>query len=1053
MTEQAQTLYRKWRSQTFSDLVGQEAVIQTLRQAVAQQRLTHAYLFCGPRGTGKTSTARLLAKMVNCTNPHDGEPCNECLSCIEITEGRSTDVFEIDAASNRGIDEIRDLRERVRIMSATGNTRLYIVDECFRYEEKVTLADGSRVPIGKLVESEWQGEVLSYNEKTGEIEPKPITRHMKKLAMAPTVRITFDNNRSIVCTINHKFYTPQGQVCAGHLETGQFVYTNRERITTNQRGVILGAAIGDGHISLTGSKMRGRLHLRHSVAQKEYLEYKVGLLGELVRSQAHYDPGIGSYSKTGTFAVTTLSRPEIAEIHRMLYPNGYKGITKEVLDQIDLLGLALWYMDDGSLIAARNEYTRADGTKGSSPNSHSTFSTHCFTVEEVESIRTWFVEKWQIEAWVNKTSRGPVLWLTLPGTRRLHQLIAPYVPPCMEYKLLPEFRGQFQAPKKDAGTASGLAVSVVRAIEQVPAPDYVYNIEVADNHNYFVRDMLVANCHMLTTEAFNALLKTLEEPPPHVIFILATTEAHKVPATVVSRCQHFEFRRIALRDIISRLAFVCEQEGMRVEPAALEALARAAAGGMRDALSLLDQARAFGGDSVTTAGVHAMLGMADPALVREIVTFVQAGDTARGLHRLNDFAQSGVDLRQLASQIAEIWRQLMLARAGADLVALLDIAPEDAAALKALSASFALETLTECARIFARNDAGARVQVVPQLALELAFLDCVAVRQGTYPSHAPENAARPSAAPPAAPPTGAVAPVAPPPAPPRPHEPVPITSAPSARAQATPPAPIPAPATPGGELPSTNGHQPAPHLNGHQPAPDAPSATPTLTPVAAPTPAIHEAVATDYGAGVNATFSRIVQEWEMIKKICKQSSHSIAALLAAAQPIAATEGDPITVIISVEHAFHLEKLSQPTNRQRVVWSIQQGVDVLCQVQFVPQSEAGNYAALTPATPAAPLAPTPDFTPPAPSSTPPTSTSPRPPADAVATSPRPPAALTPDDPPTEAHAAPPRPAAPPDAPPTPDHRAPAAPQPQHDALVQALQRDYRATITGVRRPHA
>src|SRR5262249_2081657 len=132
-------------------------------------------------------------------------------------------------------------------------------------------ADGSKVPIGKLVESQWQGEVLSYNGETGEIEPKRIVRHMKKAPVAPTVRVTFDNNRSIICTINHKFYTPDGQVCAGHLETGQFVYTNRERSTRHQRAVLIGAALGDGHIGLTGSSMRGRLAMRHGVAPKEYL--------------------------------------------------------------------------------------------------------------------------------------------------------------------------------------------------------------------------------------------------------------------------------------------------------------------------------------------------------------------------------------------------------------------------------------------------------------------------------------------------------------------------------------------------------------------------------------------------------------------------------------------------------------------------------------------------------------------------------------------------------------------------------------------------------------
>ena len=125
----SQALYRKWRSQTFDELVGQEHVVQTLRNAIRTGRVGHAYLFTGPRGVGKTTVARLLAKAVNCEAPVEQRPCDRCEPCRAIAEGRAVDVIEMDAASHTGVDDAREIIERVQFRPTSFRTKVHIIDE------------------------------------------------------------------------------------------------------------------------------------------------------------------------------------------------------------------------------------------------------------------------------------------------------------------------------------------------------------------------------------------------------------------------------------------------------------------------------------------------------------------------------------------------------------------------------------------------------------------------------------------------------------------------------------------------------------------------------------------------------------------------------------------------------------------------------------------------------------------------------------------------------------------------------------------------------------
>ena len=243
---------------------------------------------------------------------------------------------------------------------------------------------------------------------------------------------------------------------------------------------------------------------------------------------------------------------------------------------------------------------------------------------------------------------------------------------------------------------------------------------------------IIDEVHMLTTEAFNALLKTLEEPPERVIFILATTEPHKVPATIQSRCQRYDFHRITVTEIRDRLIYVCKESDIAAEEDALGIIAAQADGGMRDALSILDQCMALAEGTLTAERVQEALGLVGRAWIRRMAGEIAARDAAALIAQLSELLQSGRELKQVLAELAQYFRQLMIAGVGGA-VSAAELCAGDAEELRLDAAQFTQEEIMAILRRLNETMQELRTSPQPRIAVETLLIG-LCHTEGTAPS-------------------------------------------------------------------------------------------------------------------------------------------------------------------------------------------------------------------------------------------------------------------------------------------------------------------------------
>ncbi len=402
---------------------------------------------------------------------------------------------------------------------------------------------------------------------------------------------------------------------------------------------------------------------------------------------------------------------------------------------------------------------------------------------------------------------------------------------------------------------------------------------------------IIDEVHMLSTSAFNALLKTLEEPPPHAVFVLVTTEPHRIPATVASRCQRFDFRRVPLAEIEARLRRIATAEGFAIDDRALRHIARLADGSVRDAESILDQLSAYKDEGITTDDILTILGAPAEEALFALTDAVLARNAVDVLRIATGLIDEGKESRQIMRTLLEHIRDLLIAKAAADPAAVLDTTPERLAGLQQQAAAAALPDLLRAVKILSDADVEARQHSQPRLLLEISLIRLARPEMDpTVESLQARLEALESGKP--------------------------VAAAPGSRPATQPDAPVPA-------TPQPRAPQSAPQPGGKRGATDPasdrrdrqPKATATAAPAStagAPGPAVASAAPATRET-MEVTLQDVRNRWARVLEEVRRTRMFCHALLIEGMPLE-VRGATLVVALRAGYNFHVDSLHRPENR-------------------------------------------------------------------------------------------------------------------------------------------